>query len=136
MALIVYVDDVLLTGNSMNALTAVKRYLDDLITIKDLGHAKYFLGLKLARSPHGTHVTQRKYLLDIVRDCHLDNAKPTPTPLPVGIKLDNTFGSVLASPDHYRCLVGRLLYLSFSRPDISFAVQQSSQFIQHPRQPH
>ncbi|KAL0413726.1 UNVERIFIED_CONTAM: Retrovirus-related Pol polyprotein from transposon RE1 [Sesamum radiatum] len=123
-------------GNSMDSLIAVKRYLDDLFTIKDLGHAKYFLGLELARSPHGTYVRQRKYLLDIVRDCQLDNATPASTPLPVGIKFDTTSSSILASPDRYRRLVGRLLYLGFSRPDISFAVQQLSQFIQHPRQPH
>ncbi|KAK4406569.1 Retrovirus-related Pol polyprotein from transposon RE1 [Sesamum angolense] len=131
LALIVYVDDVLLTGNSMAALTDVKQYLDNLFTIKDLGHAKYFLGLELARSSHVTYVTQRKYLLDIVHDYHLDDAKATATPLPEGIKFDASSGSTLASPDRYRRLVGRLLYLSFSRPDISFAVQQLSQFIQY-----
>ncbi|KAK4385506.1 Retrovirus-related Pol polyprotein from transposon RE1 [Sesamum angolense] len=57
LALIVYVDDVLLTGTSIDALVAVKTYLDDLFTIKDLRHAKYFLGLELARSSHGTYVT-------------------------------------------------------------------------------
>ncbi|KAL0456881.1 UNVERIFIED_CONTAM: Retrovirus-related Pol polyprotein from transposon RE1 [Sesamum latifolium] len=136
MALLVYVDDVLLIGNSIDAMTAVKRYLDDLFTIKDLGYAKYFLGLELARSSHGTTVSQRKYLLDIIHVCHLTNAKPTTTPLPAGIKFDASSGPLLASPDRYRCLVGRLLYLGFSRPDICFAVQQLSQFIQHPREPH
>ncbi|KAL0436865.1 UNVERIFIED_CONTAM: Retrovirus-related Pol polyprotein from transposon RE1 [Sesamum radiatum] len=136
LALIVYVDDVLLTGNSLPALDAVKHYLDDLFTIKDLGNAKYFLGLELARSNQGTYVTQRKYLLDIVHDCHLDDAKATTTPLPAGIKFDASSGPCLASPERYRRLVGRLLYLGFSRPDISFAVQQLSQFIQCPRQPH
>ncbi|KAK4408085.1 Retrovirus-related Pol polyprotein from transposon RE2 [Sesamum angolense] len=97
LALIVYVDDVLLTG---------------------------------------TYVTQRKYLQDIIHDCQLDNAKPTSTPLPAGIKFDASSGSSLASPERYRRLVGRLLYLGLSRPDISFAVQQLSQFIQHPRQPY
>ncbi|KAL0381457.1 UNVERIFIED_CONTAM: Retrovirus-related Pol polyprotein from transposon RE1 [Sesamum angustifolium] len=56
LALIVYVDDVLLTGNSVDDLDKVKRYLDDLFTIKDLGHAKYFLGLELSRSSHGTYI--------------------------------------------------------------------------------
>ncbi|KAL0309364.1 UNVERIFIED_CONTAM: Retrovirus-related Pol polyprotein from transposon RE1 [Sesamum radiatum] len=123
-------------GNSLPALDAVKHYLDDLFTIKDLGNAKYFLGLELARSNQGTYVTQRKYLLDIVHDCHLDDAKATTTPLPAGIKFDASSGPCLASPERYRRLVGRLLYLGFSRPDISFAVQQLSQFIQCPRQPH
>ncbi|KAK4384431.1 Retrovirus-related Pol polyprotein from transposon RE1 [Sesamum angolense] len=87
------------------------------------------LCLELARSSHGTYVTQQKYLLHIVHDCHLDNATAKATPLPAGIKFDASSGSTLASPDHYRRLVGRLLYLSISRPDISFAVEQLSQFI-------
>ncbi|KAK4397721.1 Retrovirus-related Pol polyprotein from transposon RE1 [Sesamum angolense] len=136
LALIVYVDDVLLTGDSLDSLSSVKHYLDDLFTIKDLGHAKFFLGLELARSTHGTFITQKKYLMDIVWDCHLEEAKPAATPLPVGIKFDASTGPALPSPDRYRRLVGRLLYLDFSRPDISFAVQQLSQFLQHPREPH
>ncbi|KAK4388574.1 hypothetical protein Sango_2464000 [Sesamum angolense] len=65
---------VLPKGSSLDALVATKSNLDDFFTIKDLGHAKYFLGLELARSTHGTYVTQRKYLLDIVQDCFLDDA--------------------------------------------------------------
>ncbi|KAK4410398.1 Retrovirus-related Pol polyprotein from transposon RE2 [Sesamum angolense] len=122
--------------SSIDDLVAVKTYLDDLFTIKDLGHAKYFLGLELARSSHGTYVTQHKYLQDIVHDCHLQDAKAAATPLPPGLKLDTDSGALLESPDRYRRLIGRLLYLGFSRPDISFAVQQLSQYIQHPRQPH
>ncbi|KAL2236631.1 UNVERIFIED_CONTAM: Retrovirus-related Pol polyprotein from transposon RE1 [Sesamum indicum] len=136
LALIVYVDDVLLTGNSLEAITDVKLYIDKLFTIKDLRHAKYFLGLELARSSHGTYVSQRKYLLDIVRDCLLNEATPAATPLHPGIKFDASSGALIAGPDRYRRLVGRLLYLDFSRPDISFAVQQLSQFLQHPREPH
>ncbi|KAL0334047.1 UNVERIFIED_CONTAM: Retrovirus-related Pol polyprotein from transposon RE1 [Sesamum angustifolium] len=104
LALIVYVDDVLLTGNSLDDLNAVKSYLDDLFTIKDLGNSKYFLGLELARSAQGTYVTQRTYLQDIIHDCRLDNAKPKSTPLPAGIKFDASSGSSLASPERYRRL--------------------------------
>ncbi|KAL0325416.1 UNVERIFIED_CONTAM: Retrovirus-related Pol polyprotein from transposon RE1 [Sesamum radiatum] len=64
-ALLVYVDDILVTGTSEVHLHNVKQYLDRLFSIKDLGPAKYFLGLELARSPHGLLITQRKYLQDI-----------------------------------------------------------------------
>ncbi|KAL0363031.1 UNVERIFIED_CONTAM: Retrovirus-related Pol polyprotein from transposon RE2 [Sesamum calycinum] len=118
LALIVYVDDVLLTGDSLDSLSSVKHYLDDLFTIKDLGHAKFFLGLELARSTHGTFITQKKYLMDIVRDCHLEEAKPAATPLPVGIKFDASIGPALPSPDRYRSffnilanLTGTLLFI-------------------------
>ncbi|KAL0342955.1 UNVERIFIED_CONTAM: hypothetical protein Sangu_1182900 [Sesamum angustifolium] len=136
LALIVYVDDVLLTANSVAALDEVKHYLDDLFTIKDFSHAEYFLRLELARSSHGTYVTQCKYLLDIVHDCRLEDAKSPTTPLPAGVKFDNETGSLLPPPDRYRRLVGRLLYLGFSCLDISFVVKQLSQFVQQTRQPH
>ncbi|KAL0410029.1 UNVERIFIED_CONTAM: Retrovirus-related Pol polyprotein from transposon RE2 [Sesamum latifolium] len=135
-ALLVYVDDILLTGNSEDEIIAVKSYLHSLFTIKDLGSAKYFLGLELARSAHGLLVTQQKYLTDILRDVNLLDAKVTSTPLPPGLHLTADNGSILPDSGPYRWLVGRLLYLGFTRPDISFAVQQLSQFIQHPRSSH
>ncbi|KAL2252403.1 uncharacterized protein LOC110012401 [Sesamum indicum] len=122
LSLVVYVDNVLLTGNSMEAIDAVKLYLDNLFTIKDLGFAKYFLELKLARFSHGTYVSQCKYLLNIVRDCHLTDAKLAATPLPTSIKLDVVSGSLFAAPAHFKRLVGRFLYLAFSRPEIFFVV--------------
>ncbi|KAL0403961.1 UNVERIFIED_CONTAM: Retrovirus-related Pol polyprotein from transposon RE2 [Sesamum radiatum] len=135
-ALLVYVDDILLTGNSEDELNAVKAHLDHLFTIKDLGHAKYFLGLELARSAHGLLVTQQKFLSDILRDVHMLDAKAVSTPLPPGLKLTADAGAILPDPGTYRRLVGRLLYLGFTRPDVSFAVQQFSQFLQRPRSSH
>ncbi|KAL0341475.1 UNVERIFIED_CONTAM: Retrovirus-related Pol polyprotein from transposon RE1 [Sesamum calycinum] len=114
----------------------LKSYLHSLFTIKDLGFAKYFLGLELARSTHGLLVTQQKYLTDIPSDTNLLGAKLTSTPFPPGLKLTVGDGSLLLDPTPYRRLVGRLLYLGFTRPDISFAVQQLSQFLQHPRSSH
>ncbi|KAL2231122.1 UNVERIFIED_CONTAM: Retrovirus-related Pol polyprotein from transposon RE2 [Sesamum indicum] len=64
------------------------------------------------------------------------NAKPAPTPLPMGLKLVLDDGCLLADPGRFRRLVGCLLYLGFTRPDISFAVQQLSQFLQAPRSSH
>ncbi|KAL0447790.1 UNVERIFIED_CONTAM: Retrovirus-related Pol polyprotein from transposon RE1 [Sesamum latifolium] len=82
-ALLVYVDDILLAGDSPSQLDAVKAYLDDLFTIKDLGHVKYFLGLELACSHYGLIVTQSKYLQDILLDTNMLNARPISTPFPL-----------------------------------------------------
>ncbi|KAL0296149.1 UNVERIFIED_CONTAM: Retrovirus-related Pol polyprotein from transposon RE2 [Sesamum radiatum] len=135
-ALLVYVDDILLTGISEVHLHNIKQYLDRLFTIKDLGPAKYFLGLELGRSPHGLLITQRKYLQDILVDVSMVDAQPTSTPFPLGIKLTGDAGSLLPAPDKFHRLVGHLLYLGFTRPDISFSIQQLSQFLQHPRTSH
>ncbi|KAL0332539.1 UNVERIFIED_CONTAM: Retrovirus-related Pol polyprotein from transposon RE1 [Sesamum calycinum] len=91
-ALLVYVDDILLTGASENSLNAVKQYLDELFTTKDFGLAKYFLGLELARSSHGLHVTQHKYLQDILRDASMLDDRPASTPFPSGLHLTNEEG--------------------------------------------
>ncbi|KAK4400316.1 Retrovirus-related Pol polyprotein from transposon RE1 [Sesamum angolense] len=114
----------------------VKQYLDRLFTIKDLGPTKYFLGLELARSPHALLITQRKYLQDILVNVSMVDAKPTYTPFPPGFKLTDDAGSLLPAPDKFRRLVGYLLYLSFTRPDISFSIQQLSQFLQQPWTSH
>ncbi|KAL0457729.1 UNVERIFIED_CONTAM: Retrovirus-related Pol polyprotein from transposon RE1 [Sesamum latifolium] len=82
LALLVYVDDILLTGPSEDSIADVKRYLDDLFTIKDLGYAKYFLGLEIARSHDGNSITQRKYIEDIIADTGMSGARPALTPLP------------------------------------------------------
>ncbi|KAL0315083.1 UNVERIFIED_CONTAM: Retrovirus-related Pol polyprotein from transposon RE1 [Sesamum calycinum] len=128
-AMLIYVDDVLITSPSVSLLTDVKSYLDGLFTIKDLGVARYFLGLQIARSPIGTSVIW--YINDIVRDTSLMHAKSVTTPFPQHIKLSATGGAVLSDPEPYRRLVGRLLYLGFTRLDISYGVQQLSQFLQH-----
>ncbi|XP_020547406.1 uncharacterized protein LOC110011562 [Sesamum indicum] len=134
--LLVYVDDVLLMAPSLDLISQVKVYLDGLFSIKDLGCARYFLGLQIARSAAGTSITKSKYIHDIIRDCGLQSAKLVATPLPSGIKLHSASSAPLADPERYRRLVGRLLYLCFTRPDISHSVQQLSQFIQTPCQSH
>ncbi|KAL0436217.1 UNVERIFIED_CONTAM: Retrovirus-related Pol polyprotein from transposon RE1 [Sesamum radiatum] len=122
LALLVYVDDILLTGPSENSIADVKRYLDDLFTIKDLGYAKYFLGLEIARSHDGTSITQRKYIEDIIADTGMSDARPALTPLPQGLKFSVDEGILLPEPSQYRRLVVRLLYLGFTRPDISYSL--------------
>lgn len=83
--LIVYVDDMLLTESSEAALLHVKNSLHDAFAIKNLGHAKYFLGVEIARSTDGIHLHQHKYISNIVSDLGLSKAKITSTPFPLGL---------------------------------------------------
>ncbi|KAL0335268.1 UNVERIFIED_CONTAM: Retrovirus-related Pol polyprotein from transposon RE1 [Sesamum radiatum] len=114
LALLVYVDDILLTGPKEDSIADVKRYLDDLFTIKDLGYAKYFLGIEIARSQDGTSITQHKYIEDIIADTGMGDAKATLTPLPPGLKFSVDEGILLPEPSWYKILVGRILYLGFT----------------------
>ncbi|KAL2239868.1 UNVERIFIED_CONTAM: Retrovirus-related Pol polyprotein from transposon RE1 [Sesamum indicum] len=135
-SLLVYVDDILLAGDCIDELQRVKSYLHDLFTIKDIGDARYFLGLEIARNSDGIYLAQTKYIQDIIADTGLQQAKAVSTPFPTGLKLCSDAGALLQAPDSYRRLVGRLLYLSFTRPDISHSVQQLSQFLNHPCDVH
>ncbi|KAL0439959.1 UNVERIFIED_CONTAM: Retrovirus-related Pol polyprotein from transposon RE2 [Sesamum latifolium] len=112
----------------------VKRYLDNIFSIKDIGPAKYFLGLELARSPQGIIATQNQFALDIIRDTRLSQVKAVTTPLPLGLKFTTDSGGALQDRSKYRRLIGRLLYPGFTRPNICYAAQQLSQHVQHPCQ--
>ncbi|KAL0400699.1 UNVERIFIED_CONTAM: Retrovirus-related Pol polyprotein from transposon RE1 [Sesamum latifolium] len=132
LTLLVYVDNILIMGPEELSIIAVKTHLDTLFTIKDLGYAKYFLGLEIARSLTGMAITQQKYISDIISDTSLPAAKAVSIPLPQGVKFSIDTGTSLIDADRYRRLIGCLLYLGFTRPDVSFAVQQLSQFIHWP----
>ncbi|KAL0409675.1 UNVERIFIED_CONTAM: Retrovirus-related Pol polyprotein from transposon RE1 [Sesamum radiatum] len=115
MALMVYVDDILVTGPCLEDIDTVKDYLHNLFTIKDMGDARYFLGLEIARSSTGIYVAQTKYVLDIVSDAGLSRAKSASTPLPLGLKLTADCGALLVNPDSYRrSLVNILIDLVMS----------------------
>jgi len=122
----VYVDDLLITGDNVTGINDLKVALDTAFTIKDLGHARYFLDLELSRSSQGIFLNQRKYVLDILCDAGVTASKPAKFPLPKGLKLNTKHGDILPDLEPYRRLVGRLLYLNITRPDISYATQRLS----------
>lgn len=136
LVLLIYVDEILLIGTSEAEIQRVRHFLDKKFSIKDLSYVKYYLGLELTRSSTGLYVNQRKYTLDLLTNAGLLESNPSSTPLPKGIKLCSNEGKLLSDPQAYRRMIGRLLYLSFTRPDIAYATQQLSQFIQEPRETH
>ncbi|KAL8119074.1 hypothetical protein AgCh_016538 [Apium graveolens] len=134
--LLVYVDDMILSGNDVNLVRLVKDFLATKFRIKDLGALKYFLGLEVARSTSGIYINQRKYTLDILKDVHCDNSKPAVIPLEQNSTLALDDSMFMADPTVYRRLIGRLIYLTITRPDISYSVHFLSQFLQAPRINH
>jgi hypothetical protein len=131
-ALLVYVDDIILAGTSLSEFARIKGILDSQFKIKDLGSLKYFLGLEVAQSKEGITISQRKYCLDLLKDSGFLGSKPAATPLDPAVKLHNDSGKPYEDISSYRRLIGRLLYLTNTRPNISFAVQQLSQFLHKP----
>ena len=134
-ALLVHVDDVLIPWPLEAKIVHVKRFLDSVFTIKDLGYAKYFLGLEIGRSIECMYIHQRKYVLDIIQDVGPLNAKPTLTPMLKGHRFSPT-SPLLSDPDRYRHLVGRLLYVTMTCLDVTYVVQQLSQHVPVSREDH
>lgn len=139
MIILVYVDDLLITGNDAALIEEAKHTLHSHFKIKDLGELKYFLGIEFMRSKEGILMNQRKYALELIAEAGLGNAKPSMTPLDCSQRLTSMeFAEDIPFPDvaRYQRLVGKLLYLTNTRPDISFVVQLLSQFMQKPKLSH
>ena len=134
--ILVYVDDLLISGDDAIEIQKIKDSLDTAFTIKDLGAIRYFLGIEVSRTSKGTMLNQRKFILDILKSTGMESCKPSKFPFPKGIKLSTDTGEMMADPESYRRIIGKLLYLNLTRPDISYSVQQLSQFISAPRLPH
>ena len=132
----VYVDDIILTGPNLPLILSLKTHLHTIFSIKDLGPLSYFLGLEVTRLSNGIILSQRKITKELIAECELDTSKSAKTPLPLNLKLLAEAGDFYTDPNHYRCLVGKLNFLTHTRPDISYAIQTLSQFLQAPRTPH
>lgn len=115
MALIVYVDDIIVASNDTQAISKLKGFLDTKFKIKDLGSLKYFLGLEVAQNPTSIQICHRKYALDILHDYGLLGCKPTSIPIDPNLKLSKDEGNLLHDLALYRKLIGRLLYLIITR---------------------
>lgn len=120
---LVYVDDILVTRDSLDQILATKTALHKAFQIKDLGELRYFLGIKFARSQQGIIMHQRKYALKLISETGLSEAKPASTPMDTTVKLTTTeydqyLKEVVSSSDE---TLADQKYIS--HPDISYSVQ-------------
>lgn len=113
--ILVYVDDIVITGNNNHFLADLYRRFSARFSLKDLGTLNYFLGVEVIHLPHGCFLSQQQYIRDLLQRFQLD-------------------GSASADPTLFRQLVGALQYLSITRPDVAFVVNKLSQFMHKPSQ--
>ncbi|XP_074304226.1 uncharacterized protein LOC141638943 [Silene latifolia] len=134
--ILVYVDDLVLGGTDYEALSRVKSYLGACFHMKDLGDLKYFLGIEVARNTSGVFICQRKYALDIFSETGIVSGKPERVPIEQNHKLAQADDDLLDYSERYRRIIGRLIYLTITGPDLSYSVHILSQFLHQPRVSH
>lgn len=130
-----YVDDIIVANANMELITELKVFLDKTFKIKDLGTLGYFLGIEAKSSAEALNLCQRKYALEILKQADFLGCKPTSTPMVPILKLTHD-GTPLVDATNYRRMVGKILYLTATKPDIAYAIQQLSQFVDSPTDQH
>ncbi|GKA10073.1 ribonuclease H-like domain-containing protein [Tanacetum coccineum] len=123
LALLVYVDDIIVIGNYFDEIQKLKEFLRTKFQIKNLGKQKYFLGTEVLDTHQGLFLSQRKYCLDWLSEFGLLACKPSATPLEQNVAISNEpieINKVLDNIIDYQKLIGKLSYLTQIRPDISY----------------
>ncbi|KAK5845013.1 hypothetical protein PVK06_001165 [Gossypium arboreum] len=134
--LLVYVDDIIVTGDDLEGMENLKKCLVKEFEVKELGKLKYFLGIEVAHSREGIFISQQKYIVDLLTETGKLGCKPTKTPIEVNHRLGNALEDAIVDKRSYQRLVGKLIYLSHTRPDIAYAVGVVSQFMHNPKESH
>lgn len=134
--LLLYVDDIILTGSNEQLVQSVIHQLTSEFEMKDLGLLHFFLGLQVEYQSQGLLIHQTKYIKDLLQKANMVDCKPCLTPCHPNQKLLNHDSPPFSDPTYYRSLVGALQYLTFTRPDIAFSVNQVCQFMRSPLEQH
>lgn len=136
MIMLIYVDDIVLTGSNTAMLDEFVTQLGAQFAIQDLGDLHYFLGIQVQRFKDGIFLSQSKYMTDLLNNTNMADCKPVSTPMSTK-PISSAYGDAPYSDvTYYRKIVGTLQYLSLTRPDIAFAVNVVCQFMHAPTNAH
>ncbi|KAF5813059.1 putative RNA-directed DNA polymerase [Helianthus annuus] len=133
---LVYVDDIIITGNNSITVATIIERLNSLFALKDMGQLHYFLGVEVVYRGSDLVLSQRKYVREILHRAGLADCKPISTPMHTSHVLLPDDSPLLDDPSRYRQTVGALQYATLSRPDIAFAVNKACQFMHAPTENH
>ncbi|XP_044482003.1 uncharacterized mitochondrial protein AtMg00810-like [Mangifera indica] len=131
-----YVDDLLITSSNPKDIEEFKMSIMKEFEMTDLGKIKYFLGLEVSQEMDGIFICQSKYTQEILKKFFMENCKPTATPLVLNAKLRKNDGNKRADETKFRSLVGSLMYLTTTRPDLMYSTSLLSRFMQEPSEKH
>jgi hypothetical protein len=133
---VVYVDDLLITRNNKAYIASIKKGLKKGFEMTNMGHLHYNLGIEVTQNPKYVFISLKKYIGELLNKFGMADCNPTPIPMEQNPKLTSKEGNEFEDATEYRQLVGSLIYLITTRPDISFAVGILSRFMRKPCEGH
>ena len=134
---LIYVDDILITGNSNSAIQRLIHSLSQHFALKDLGTLHYFLGIEATWTlDGGLHLSQTKYIQDLLRKTNMLSSKPQPTPMLSTTRLTIDATTAVDDPSFYRSVVGSLQYILITHPELAYSVNKACQFMNNPQHHH
>jgi len=134
--IVIYVDGLIIKRNSDVDIFDLKKFLKQKFEMKDLGELHYFFDINVIQSPKGIWLLQKQYALNKLSEYGMTGYKPISIPLEQNVKLSVDEGDLVEDTTMYRRIVGSLIYMTITRPDLSYAVGVVSQFLQTLRKPH
>nr|XP_016455380.1 PREDICTED: uncharacterized mitochondrial protein AtMg00810-like [Nicotiana tabacum] len=134
--ILVYVNELIVTGSSSSFILDLIRKLSNAFALKDLGNLHYFLGIEVSHARDGLILCQSKYIRDLLARAKMEGAKPIATPMLAGQQLSQHGNTTFHDHSLYRSLVGALQYITITRPDVSYTVNKLCQFMHNPMESH
>ncbi|GJR01350.1 retrovirus-related pol polyprotein from transposon TNT 1-94 [Tanacetum coccineum] len=132
----IYVDDIIFASTNPKSCEIFANEMSSTFKMSMMGQMSFFLGLQISQNPRGIFINQSKYALEILKKYGLDSSASVDTPMVEKMKLDEDRQGKLVDPTRFRGMVGSLMYLSASRPDIVFAVCMCARYQAKPTEKH
>eukprot|EP00253_Pinus_taeda_P004926 PITA_04926 len=133
---VLYVDDVIFSGNDDYLIKTFKSVMKEGFEMTDMGLLRYFLGIEVDQNENGIFISQARYVNEVLGRFNMQQCKATITPMVMGLKLSKEDNSKDFDPSLYKSIVGSLMYLTETRPDIMFTVSLISRFMERPKEAH
>ena len=131
-----YVDDLLVTGSNLQQIERFKQDMMQAFEMSDLGLMSFFLGMEIKQDRGEIFIGQEKYAKEILKKFQMENCKPTATPMNQKDKFSKDDGTAKVDEERFRSLIGCLLYLTTTRPDILYATNLLARFMHYPSELH
>ncbi|KAD6118823.1 hypothetical protein E3N88_10094 [Mikania micrantha] len=132
----IYVDDIIFASSDLKLCDAFTELMTKKFEMSAMGELKFFLGLQIKQKHDGIFIHQSKYIKELLKKFDLQNCKPCSSPMSSTTQLDADLKGTSVDETLYRCMIGSLMYLTASRPDIMFATCVCARFQAAPKESH